>query len=223
MRHVKAARRRGNDRRMRDTGEAAPRAAGCGRRSIFGLRPKARLSAPGSVREGVAGLDVAALQAGGQPLLALRRRAVGEAVGHGVAARGGLQPVVADRLGGRQRPLDVALFQDLPLVVGVVRPYPGKAVGLQLDPDRKRVGLGLARPAASCCRPCRGCRAGPGRDGRSRARPRRRRQTRRRRRICSSCRGRRRCRDRPSCRSGNRTAPSPTARRRIPTGSRRHR
>src|SRR5271163_5171672 len=115
-------------------------------------RPKApgrRLKTPGadlpwSIRERVAGLDVAALQAGGQPLLPLRRRAVGEAVGHGVAARGGLQPVVADRGRGRHRLLDVARLENLPLLVGMVGPNAGKAVGLQFDPDRKRVGLGLA-------------------------------------------------------------------------------
>src|ERR1700733_12193804 len=76
-----------------------------------------------SVRERVAGIDVAAFQAGGQPFLALLRGAMGEAVGHGVAAGCRLQPVVADRLGGRQRPFDIARLEDLPFVVRVVGPH----------------------------------------------------------------------------------------------------
>src|SRR6202161_3044263 len=119
------------------------------RRCAAEKAPARRLKTPGaglprSIRERVAGLDVAALQARGQPLLALCRRAVGEAVGHGVAARSGLQPVVADRRRGRHRLLDVARLENLPLLVGMVGPNAGKAVGLQFDPDRKRVGLGLA-------------------------------------------------------------------------------
>src|SRR5580700_8146995 len=99
-----------------------------------------------SVRERVAVVDVAALEAGGQPFLALRGRSVGEAVGHGVAAGGGLQPVIADRLRRRQRPLDIARLEDFPFVVRVVGPHAGQAIGLQFDPDGQRVGLGLAHP-----------------------------------------------------------------------------
>ena len=57
------------------------------------LSPLARL-----LPERVAAIDLAALQPGCQPFDPHRRRAVGEAVGDGVAARRGLQPVVADRL-----------------------------------------------------------------------------------------------------------------------------
>ena len=100
-----------------------------------------------SVGVGDSGIDVAALQAGRQPFLALVRGAVGEAVGHRVGPRdGGLQPVVADRLRRRQRAFDVAGLKDLPFVVGVVGPHAGQAVGLQLDPDGQRVGLSLAHP-----------------------------------------------------------------------------
>src|ERR1700689_1169218 len=119
------------------------------RRCAAEKAPARRLKTPGaglprSIRERVARLDVAALQARGQPLLAHCRGAVGEAVGHGVAARGGLQPVVADRRRGRHRLLDVAGLEDLPLLIGMVGPNAGEAVGLELDPDRQRIGLGLA-------------------------------------------------------------------------------
>src|SRR5271169_1923043 len=115
-------------------------------------RPKAparRLKTPGadlpwSIRERVAGLDVAALQARGQPLLALRRRAVGEAVGHGVAARGGLQAVVADRRRGRHRLLDVAGLENLPFLISVGRPDAGEAIGHQFDAYRECVRLSAA-------------------------------------------------------------------------------
>ena len=97
-----------------------------------------------SIGESVAGIDLSAFQARGQPLLAHGRGAVGEAVWHGVAARCGLQPVVADRLCGRERPFDVPLLEDPPFLVRVGGPDAGEAIGLQLDPYRKRVGLGLA-------------------------------------------------------------------------------
>src|SRR3984957_10978441 len=99
-----------------------------------------------SVRERVAVVDIAALQARGQTFLALRRGSVGEAVAHGVAAGGGLEPVVAYRLRRRQRPLDIARLEDLPFVVRVVGPHAVQAIGLQFAPDGQRVGLGLAHP-----------------------------------------------------------------------------
>ena len=83
---------------------------------------------------------------------------MGEAVGHGVAARGGLEPVVADRLRRRQRLFDVALFENPPFLVGVGGPDAGEAVGLKLNADRKGVRLDLADAASTLSRmPSRSC------------------------------------------------------------------
>src|SRR5271154_6196704 len=58
-------------------------------------------------RERIAGIALPALEPGRQPLLAHRGRAVGKTVGHGIAAGGGLQTVVADRFSGGERLFDV--------------------------------------------------------------------------------------------------------------------
>ncbi len=50
-----------------------------------------------------------------------------------------LDPVVADRGGRSEGLVDVALLEEAPLAGGM-RPDPGQAVGLQLEPDRERVG-----------------------------------------------------------------------------------
>ncbi len=59
----------------------------------------------GLAREGVARIDFARFQAGVQPLHTLRRRAMGEGIGHGKSLRRLLQTIVADRLCGRDRRL----------------------------------------------------------------------------------------------------------------------
>ena len=74
-------------------------------------RRSARLCSQRLRCERVAALDVARGEAGLEPALALRRRAVRERVGHGVAARLLLQRVVADRRRGVQRRIDVAWLQ----------------------------------------------------------------------------------------------------------------
>ena len=52
----------------------------------------------------------------------------------------GLDAVVADRRGGGQPLLEVALLEQ-PALERRVRPHAGEAVGLQLDPHRQRVAL----------------------------------------------------------------------------------
>src|SRR5262245_24776616 len=63
--------------------------------------------------EGVAARGVARLEAGHEPALALRRRAVREGVGNHVALRAPLQHVVPDGRGGLQCGLDVARIEEL--------------------------------------------------------------------------------------------------------------
>src|SRR6185295_5808110 len=99
-------------------------------------------------RERVARPDGALLQAGLEPALALLRRTVREAVGHDVAPRLLLQTVIADRRGGLQRGLDVTcLDQILPVLPGVIGPYAGETVGLELDLHLEPVCVGLAHAA----------------------------------------------------------------------------
>ena len=55
-----------------------------------------------------------------------------------------LQRVVTNFGGGVHGGFDVAVFQNLPCALGVVRPNTGKAIGLQLQLDRQLVVLHLA-------------------------------------------------------------------------------
>src|SRR3954469_17511213 len=95
--------------------------------------------------ERVAGRGIAALQPLAQPLHALCRAAVGEAVGDDLALRLALERVVTDRRSRAQALLGVARFEQRTAVarLGVGRPHAGEAVGLQLDPDLK--GIAFAR------------------------------------------------------------------------------
>ena len=66
---------------------------------------------------------------------------MGESIGHNIALAAPLQSIVADgrrRLHGR---LDIAGLNEAPLLLCVVRPHPGKAVGLQLDAHLKLIAL----------------------------------------------------------------------------------
>src|SRR5262245_20888937 len=95
----------------------------------------------------VAARKLARLQAGHERLRALCRRAVGERVRNDVALAAPLQAIVADGgccLHGR---LDVAWLDHPPLFFGVVRPDPGEAIGLQLDPHLQLVGIALVHAA----------------------------------------------------------------------------
>ena len=95
-------------------------------------------------REGIAGRHLALFQADREPALALRRGAMGEGVGHDVAARLLLQAVVADRRRGLQGCFDVARLDRLPALVGMIGPDAGETVRLQFDPHLDAVGLRLA-------------------------------------------------------------------------------
>src|SRR5262245_45714111 len=97
--------------------------------------------------ECVAARHLARLQAGHERLRALCRRAVRERVRNDVALTAPLQAIVSDggrRLHGR---LDVAGLDHPPLFLRVVRPDPGGAIGLQLDPYLQLVGVGLIHGA----------------------------------------------------------------------------
>src|SRR5262245_4379045 len=66
---------------------------------------------------------------------------MGESVGHDIALAAPLQSIIADgrsRLHGR---LDIAGLDEAPLLLRVVRPHPGKAVGLQLDPNLELIAF----------------------------------------------------------------------------------
>src|SRR2546423_11204704 len=88
--------------------------------------------------ERVAVGDAAAFESALEPLHALRARAVRERLRNDVAARLALQAVVADCARGVQSFGDVALLEDVPHLVGVIRPDAGEAVRLQLRLDRDR-------------------------------------------------------------------------------------
>ena len=91
--------------------------------------------------EGVAGGRVAGLEAVLEPRHPLLAAPVRERVRVDRAARLLLDPVVADRGGGVQSLLEVARLEQIRLPDGRVRPDPGEAVGLQLEPDREIVGV----------------------------------------------------------------------------------
>src|SRR3984957_14031823 len=95
-------------------------------------------------RDRIAGRDLAAVKAAGEPALALFRRAVGEGVGHDIALHLLLQPVVADRGRGLQGLVDVAGIEEMVLLLGAVRPDAGETIGLQLDAHLELVRLDLA-------------------------------------------------------------------------------
>src|SRR5262245_52493578 len=95
---------------------------------------RACTAAPRSDRAapGVAAPGLARLVAGGEPVLALRGRAVRPGLAVDPSLELLLDPVVADGCGGVQAVRDVCAGQLLeePGVAGVLRPDPGQAVGL---------------------------------------------------------------------------------------------
>src|SRR5437867_5294046 len=86
-------------------------------------------------RKCVAALHRSLLHAGVEPALPLLGRAMREAVRHHPALRAPLQRIVTDCGGGAQRGLDVTGLQQMPALIGLVRPHAGEAIGLQLDTD----------------------------------------------------------------------------------------
>src|SRR3954467_12079204 len=110
---------------------------------VFKLQRAFKLQS--ALRKRVASLHCALLVAGHEPLLALRRRAVGETVGHHPARRLPLQRIVADRSGRPQRRVDIAGFDEAwTFLLLAVDPDPRKTIRLQLDLDLQRVGFRLA-------------------------------------------------------------------------------
>ncbi len=90
--------------------------------------------------EGIADLRPPAGEAGLEPARALRRGAVGERIGHHIAVRQLLQPVVTHGLGRVDGLFHIARLQHLALVLRVIGPDPGVAIGLQLQPHQQGVG-----------------------------------------------------------------------------------
>ena len=94
--------------------------------------------------EGIAALEVAALDAAAEPAHALLGATVGESFRDDVALGAFLQRVVADLRRGVQAFFDVALFEDFVFAIGKAGPDAGQAIGLQFNADGQRVGLPLA-------------------------------------------------------------------------------
>src|SRR5262245_14212677 len=78
----------------------------------------------------VAAIDVPRLEPRHEPAGALLRGAMGESIGHDIALRLSLQPVVADGRCGLHRRLHVARFDEVPGVLRMMRPHAAKAIGL---------------------------------------------------------------------------------------------
>src|SRR5262249_14759210 len=87
--------------------------------------------------ESIALVDVAGFKAASKPADALLGRAVGERIGDDVALGLLLEAVVADGGGGAKGAFQVALLEDVPHFLGVVRPDAGVEVGLELDAHRQ--------------------------------------------------------------------------------------
>src|SRR5262245_815142 len=101
------------------------------------MAPPALIESQRFAGERIALPDVAGLQPSAEPADSLVRASVGERVGHDIPLSLALQPVVADRRRGTERRLDVAGFEDLAALLGMVQPDAGQEVGLELDPDRE--------------------------------------------------------------------------------------
>ena len=97
--------------------------------------------------EGVAALEIAALDAATKPAHALFGAAMGESFGDDVSLGAFLQRVVADLRRGIQPFLDIAFFENFVFTIGEARPNAGEAIGLQLNTDGQRIGVPFARAA----------------------------------------------------------------------------
>jgi len=93
--------------------------------------------------ERIAGIDVARTQPSLEPAHPLIGGAVGEGIRHYITLGAALKAVIADLCCGIERLLDIALFENVPAVIGPLRPYPGIAVGLEFHPDRQGIALSL--------------------------------------------------------------------------------
>jgi len=131
------------------------------------LRSARRRALQRTRRQRIAARNLAAIEAGLEPALALFRRAMGEGVGHDVALHLFLQPVVADRGCGLQRLVDIAGSRKL-CFCWRDWPRPRRAVGLQLDAHLELFASTLLAAACCACVTCGRCRARSARDGRPR-------------------------------------------------------
>ena len=84
-------------------------------------------------------LEIAVLEALAEPVNPLLGRAVRELFRHDIALGLLLQPVIADGLGGGDRLLDVAGFQNVPFLIGVMGPDAGQKIGLEFQADGELV------------------------------------------------------------------------------------
>jgi hypothetical protein len=72
---------------------------------------------------------------------------MGESVGYDIALTAPLQSIIADSRRCLHGCLDIAGLDKPPLVLRVVCPHPGEAVGLQFDPHLQVIGLHLIHTA----------------------------------------------------------------------------
>ena len=98
--------------------------------------------------EGIALPEIAALEAASEPSHALRRTAVGEAIGNDVALCLLLHAVVADGAGRVQPFFDIVDLEEVARTVGMIGPDPREAIGLKLEAHRQSVGLGFTDTTA---------------------------------------------------------------------------
>ena len=70
-----------------------------------------------------------------------------ERVGDDVALTAPLKSIIADGRRSLHRRLYVTGLDETPLLLGVMGPHTRQAIGLQLDPDLKLIGLSLVHPA----------------------------------------------------------------------------
>src|SRR6185436_14458750 len=110
-------------------------------------------STPACSLERVAVVDGARRVTLAEPLLTLRRGAVREGFLVHLSLHAALDGVVTHRSGRVQGLVDVARLDQLPRLVGVVRPDAGEAVCLQLDSHLYGVGFGLRAALLKRVRP----------------------------------------------------------------------
>lgn len=95
--------------------------------------------------EGIAGGDVAIAKAALKPLYALCTAAVGKRFWYHSTNRLLLQPIIANRRGGRQCLVNVTRLKELETRFSVVGPEPGKTIGLQFQFDGQGIAIGFGQ------------------------------------------------------------------------------
>jgi hypothetical protein len=72
---------------------------------------------------------------------------MGERVGHDIALRLSLETIIADGGGRLHGGFDVARLEETPPFLGVVRPYPGETIRLELHPHLELIGFNSIQTA----------------------------------------------------------------------------